>query len=246
MKTNNKILTQRSLFVFFIVLLVVTSCSPKVSKSFQKSYAPLDYREEVLVLDLYTPIPEGADDMGKIKIGDTGFTTNCDWNTVIEMAKIEARKVGGNVIKITKHKPPSAGSSTCHRITASVLRIENTEKLALTLKNDDVAADWDYALVHFYRFGGTGALINYDIHLGNNVICRSQSKWKTSVQVYNLGNNTLWASTESKTEIPVNFEPGREYYVRCGIQMGVLVGRPTLQLVDKRTGSAEFNSIKTK
>jgi len=232
--------------VILSILCIATACSPKVSKNITQSYAPLDYKEDVVVLDLQTPIPDGADHIGTIKIGDSGFSTDCDWNTVIETAKVEARKVGGNAIKITEHKPPSTFGSGCHRITAVVLRIDNAGEIASAAKTDDVVADWDYALLHIYRFGGAGALVGYDIHLGNEVICRAKNKWKTTIQIHSFGLNTVWASTESKIELPVNFEPGREYYIRCGIKMGIAVGRPTLELVDKNTGKTEFDSIKTK
>ena len=232
-------------YLLILVLFFATACSPKVSKTITKSYAPLDYKEDVLVLDLQTPVPVGADEMGTVKIGDTGFTNDCDWNTVIEKAKTEARKVGGNAIKITEHKPPNMGSS-CHRITAVILRMENAGEFASAIKATDEAADWDYALLHIYRSGGPGALVGYDVYLGNDVICRTKNKWKTTIQIRSFGLNTLWASTESKTEIPVNFEPGREYYIRCGMKMGVAVGRPTLELVDKNVGKSEFASIKTK
>jgi hypothetical protein len=158
---------------------------------------------------------------------------------------MEARKIGGNAIKISKHKPPNMGS-TCHRITAVILRIENASEIAAAAKIDDVAANWDYALLHIYRLGGPGAMVGYDVYLGNEVICRAKNRWKTTIQINSFGRNTVWASTESKTEIPVNFEPGREYYIRCGIKMGVMVGRPTLELVDKNVGKAEFASIKIK
>jgi len=236
---------KQKLLLIFYVSLIVSSCAPKVSKTITKSYTPLDFREDVLVLDLQTPIPDGADQMGTIKIGDSGFTTQCDWNIVIEKAKTEARKVGGNALKITEHKPPTAFGSNCHRITAIVLFLNNVGELATSVNNEDVVADWDYALLHVYRFGGQGALISYDVYLGNELICRAKNKWKTTIQIRSFGRNTIWASTESKTEVPVNFEPGREYFIRCGIKMGAVVGRPTLQLVDNKTGKVEFASIKS-
>jgi len=238
MKTHN--------LLILIALFFASACSPKVSKNITKSFAPLDYKDDVLVLDLQTPVPAGAEEIGTIKIGDTGFSTNCDWDIVIDKAKTEARKAGGNAIKIKDHKPPSPMGSSCHRITAVVLRIENAGEIAAAAKVEDVAADWDYALLHIYRFGGSGALVSYDIHLGDVVICRAKNKWKTTIQIYNFGLNTLWASTESKTELPVRIEPGREYYIRCGLKMGVIVGRPTLELVEKSRGRTEFASIKTK
>jgi hypothetical protein len=77
------------------------------------------------------------------------------------------------------------------------------------------------------------------------MLCKIKNNSKTTFEIRTFGRNTLWATTESKTELPVNFEPGREYYIRCGIKMGVLVGRPTLELVNKKTGKAEFAAAKT-
>ena len=150
---------QRQL-LFLSILLITASCSPKVSKTITTSYAPLDYKEEVMAIDLQTPIPDGAENMGTIKIGDSGLSSNCDYDTVLELAKTEARKVGGNAIKITEHKPPSAMGSGCHRITASVLYIKNAEELIAAAKIDDVAADWDYALLYIslWRSGCIGRL----------------------------------------------------------------------------------------
>jgi len=238
--------TQKKFLILLGTILVIASCAPKVSSVITKNYGPLDYTEDVLVFGLETFVPDGAEDMGTIKVGDSGFTTDCDWNIVLEKAKTEARKVGGNAIKITEHRTPDFMSS-CHRITATVLRISNASEIAASIKkDDDLVADWDYALLHIYRFGGQGALVSYDVYLGNEVICRARNRWKETIQIRSFGLNTVWASTESKTEIPVNFEQGREYYIRCGISMGIAVGRPTLQLVDNNTGKSEFASISTR
>lgn len=63
--------------------------------------------------------------LGEVKIGDTGFSTNCDYETVIDAAKLEARKVGGNAIKIVSHQNPDFVSS-CHRITATIYKITSS------------------------------------------------------------------------------------------------------------------------
>ncbi|HPS13955.1 MAG TPA: hypothetical protein PLB87_11800, partial [Prolixibacteraceae bacterium] len=52
------------------------------------------------------------------------------------------------------------------------------------------------------------------------------------------------ARTEVKDEIPIEIKFGNEYYIRCGITMGAFVGHPQLELVDKPSGKAEFQSIK--
>lgn len=103
----------------------------------------------------------------------------------------------------------------------------------------------DYALLHIYRPKNlVGALLGYDVHLGNEMICQVKNNWKTTIQIFNLGKNTIWAKTEAKTELPVNFLPGHEYYIRCGVKMGIITGRATFKLIDESTGKREFNSMK--
>ncbi len=65
------------------------------------------------------------------------------------------------------------------------------------------------------------------------------------IKVTQKGLNTIWAKTEAKTELPIDVEFGREYYLRCTVGMGLMVGRPKLELVNNRTGKAEFNFIKS-
>lgn len=103
-------------------ILILYACAPSVSTSISKHYPPLDYREEVKVIGLKEPMPANAEEIGSVKIGDSGFSTDCGWDIALEKAVNEARKRGGNAIKIIKHTPPNMGS-TCHRITALILRV---------------------------------------------------------------------------------------------------------------------------
>ena len=114
--------------VFLIIgsILILTSCSAKLTSSMQKTYAPLDYKEEVRVFGVGEEIPSNAEKLGTIKVGDSGFSVNCNYATVLDKAKTESRKVGGNALKITKHKKPDLWSS-CHRITADVYKIDSIE-----------------------------------------------------------------------------------------------------------------------
>lgn len=108
-------------------LILFSSCSPRISTSLSKNYPPLDYRQKVVVIDLDQPKPNNSEELGQIKVG-FGFSTKCNYEIVIDKAKLEARKVGGNAIKITKHKTPDLWS-TCHRITAITLKVEEFENL---------------------------------------------------------------------------------------------------------------------
>lgn len=225
-------------------VLILSSCTPKISTTISKNYSALDYREEVKVFGLQDPVPTNSEELGIVKIGDTGFSTICGWDVVIDKAKMEARKVGGNAIKITDHIPPSMMGSSCHRITAKILKVENFDSIPAAALMNSTLLNADYALLHVYRLSGVGALVNYDLHLGDTVICRVLNKWKKTIKIRRDGLNTLWAKTEAKEELPINIEFGNEYYIRCSVTMGAFVGRPKLELVDNQTGKAEYQSVK--
>ncbi|MGQ1891794.1 hypothetical protein ACT29H_15240 [Thermophagus sp. OGC60D27] len=234
-------------YVLLIIsaLILFSSCNPKISTSISRSYPPIDYKQDILVIGLDQSEPDNSEVLGQVKIGDTGFSSKCSYDIVIDKAKLEARKVGGNAIKIIKHRPPSALGSTCHRITAKILKVENIENYTSKDEEEDLL-DVDYAIINVYRYSGVGALISYDLFLGDSVICRVRNNFKTTIHIKKEGLNSLWAKTEGKTEVPIDVKMGKTYYVRCGIKMGAIVGRPKLELVDSKTGKLEFESFKAK
>lgn len=235
--------------IIYLLLIFVTSlvssCSPKVATIVDKGYSPLANTSKVLVLKETDQMPSNTESLGIVKISDSGMSTKCGYNTVIEKAKEEARKIGGNVIKLTEHLKPSIFGSSCHQITAHILKIDNFNQLVYE-KIEEKLLDVDYAILHVYRSSGIGPLVSYKLHLGDSVLCRVRNNFKTTLHIKKEGMNTLWAKTESKVEVPVDFEHGREYYLRCGVKMGAFVGRPKLTLVDRTTGKLEFQTIKPK
>jgi hypothetical protein len=66
-------------------------------------------------------------EIGSIKSGDNGLSTNCTYFEVIDRLKQLARQNGANVIKITEHKMPDRWSS-CERLTAKIYRVPNFRK----------------------------------------------------------------------------------------------------------------------
>jgi hypothetical protein len=231
----------------FVVLFGV-ACSPKVATTISKSYPVLDYKLEVIVIGLTDEIPRSAEEIGTIKIGDTGFSTNCGWDVVIEKAKIEARKAGGNALKIIEHKLPSAMGSSCDRITAKILRIDSPDDLMKLQIGQTSLPDttWGHAKLFVFRPSGYGSLVGYDLYLGDSLLCRVKSNTKIEVKLSQKGPNILWAKTESKEEVPITIEHGREYYLKCGMGMGVFVGRPKLELVERNQGNMMYNALKNK
>ena len=230
-----------------LLFILFNSCSLKITTSITKSYQPLDYKKDIIILQLSQEIPEGTETLGEVKIQDSGLSVNCSYDVAIDKAKTEARKVGGNAIKIIKHKKPELLGSSCHRITATILKIDNIESYVSDNSSDEELLDVDYAILKVYREKNfSGAIIAYNLQLGDSVICRVKNNFRETIHIKKDGLNTLWAKTESKVEIPINIKHGKTYYLRCGIKMGAFVGRPSLELVDSNTGKYEYESIKTK
>jgi hypothetical protein len=226
-------------------LMLFSSCHPKISTSISKSYPPLDYKQDVVVIGLDQSEPDSSEFLGQVKIGDTGFSTNCGYDEAIDKAKLEARKAGGNAIKIIEHIPPSIMGSSCHRITARILKVENVENFTPKVEQE-ILLDVDYAILNVYRYSGTGPLISYDLYLGDSIICRVKNNFKMTLHINKDGLNTLWARTEAKSEVPIDVKMGKIYYLRCGVTMGAFVGHPKLELIDPKIGKAEFESFKAK
>ncbi|MGV8091372.1 MAG: hypothetical protein AB2L24_05835 [Mangrovibacterium sp.] len=221
------------------VMIFFAACSPKVATTIYKSYGPVDNSAQVFLLGLEDAVPEHTELLGEISLAGKGATGT--YEGVINKAKTEAQKIGGNAIKIMEHKAPSGKPG--HQIRAQILKVAD---VSVIQQNDQPLGDVDYAIINVYRFNGVGPIINYDLHLGDMVICRVKNNYKTSVQVKKMGMNSLWAKTEAKDEIPVTIEPGREYYVKCSVVMGAFVGRPKLELIDPKIGKIEFASFNAK
>ena len=154
---------------FASMMLLFISCSPKVRTSIIKSYKAIDTKTEIVVIDLDREAPENSEILGTVKTGDSGFSTNCGYDVMININKQEARKAGGNATKIISHRFPSAMGSTCHRITANILKVENIENYALANEEQELL-DVDYAILNVYRFGGLGSLVGYNLRLGDSTL----------------------------------------------------------------------------
>lgn len=234
--------------VYSLLLVTMVACSPYVISDFSQKFPPIDYSAEVTVIGITEDFPDAAAELGTIAIGGNGFTTGCGYNQLLEKAKIEARKAGGNAIKIIEHLPPSLLGSPCDKIIVTVLRVEMADELDKLnhQEENEIDSTSKYALLYVYRPKVTMEWLTYDLHLGEEIICRVKNNSKQMIKVSTEGKNILWASTEKKTELPVDIEFGKEYYIRCSLEVGVLLAHPRLQLVDKKKGKLEYSKIKTK
>ena len=102
----------------------------------------------------------------------------------------------------------------------------------------------DCALLHIYRPGSmVGMAVSYDLKLNDEVVFRVKNKSKTTIKITNEGMKKLTAKTEATSELSIDVKFGQEYYVQCGVEMGVVVGRPKLDIVDNTKGKSDFVKI---
>ncbi len=234
--------------LFGLTIVLFFSCSPRVTTQLIKPYPTLDYKEEVFVIGLSEEAPPSATEIGTVKINDTGFSTNCGWEVVIGKAKLEARKVGGNAIKITEHRPSSITGSTCDNITAKILKVDNAALTNATIQKKIVSIDSNatYATLYVYRPNSLGFLVGYNLYLDDSLICRVKGFSKHEIKITNKGAKMLWARTEARVEVPIEIEFGKSYYLQCGMTMGIIVGHPQLQLVDESKGRGIYQNMRGK
>ena len=236
----------RHLLITIWAVAILSGCSPKITSSFTSHHTPLAKDAEVLVLDMAAPMPENAGVIGQIKIGDTGFTTkNGNYAAVLNIAKDEARKAGGNVVKITEHKSPDMLSSM-HRIKAVILRVDDLSVLSDDISDVEISTHPDYAVIYFYRESGAGALVSYDVYVGDTKVYRSRPNTNAEVKLYEEGDVEVWAKTEAKEVLPLTIRKGSDYFVRTSVSAGIMIGRPRMEIVSDKAGREEYESIKDK
>lgn len=110
------------LFLFLFISLVLISCGTSKTTSVLNYSTPLPAGTPVEVFGIGQKLPNDVKFIGSISIGDSGFTTKCSYQEVINDAINLARGMGGNVIQITEHKEPNI-LCDCHRIKADVYYI---------------------------------------------------------------------------------------------------------------------------
>lgn len=242
----------KKLFLIIALGILLQSCSPRINSHLSGiHYSPIDHKNDIYVMEVDEKIPEDSQFIGDLKIGDSGFSNNCGYSKVIEEAKKMARVSGANIILLTKVKKPNLGS-TCYRIKAKMYR--NLEESVLVeierniyLKNKSRLPDnADYAVVHFYRpryF--TGSAIGYKIkHNDKNSIGRIRNGSYFEYKIKDFGEHKFIAKTEAETSVTLNIEKGKEYFIRCGIKMGVIVARPEMYKIENRIAIDELKEMK--
>ncbi len=117
--------------IFGLLILAVLLGSCGLSKNVVRSgdIARPQYFGEITVLDNFASLPEGAEQVATIFIGDKGATVDCSYNKVLAESMKQARKYGGNYLVINRHFVTGLFSD-CHQIASTAYWVDpaKTEK----------------------------------------------------------------------------------------------------------------------
>jgi hypothetical protein len=217
--------------------------------SFLQSTAQTDPLANVVVYKEGMSLPSSAKKIGNVKVGD-GFRFNCGYDVTLNAVKQKAIEIGGNAIKLTSVKSPDL-MSTCYRMKADVYTIAkgdipvtvlNEKKFEDSITHSLISDTASYALLYVYRpKSSLGVFVQYNLHADDSFLCRVKYDDKYIVKLRKAGNTRLWARTEARDELNLNVKPGKVYFLRCSLAMGIAVGRPVMELVNLNQGLSEFN-----
>lgn len=105
---------KRILIAFLPIFFI--SCGANIKSNFTSQNKALTIEDKVAFLDIQNEVPGSAKKLGEAKFGDSGFSTNCSFNTNLISARKLARANGANIVKIIKKTEPDLWSS-CYRMT---------------------------------------------------------------------------------------------------------------------------------
>ena len=151
-------------FLVLALLLFLCSCgSMRITTSIVKKYPSLQEDEPIEVYFNTSEVPIESEALGIVRAFDSGTSNKCDSLTAVEHLKTEARKVGGNAVKVTKYIKPSHWGSSCHQMEGAILRIHDFNSASSeieehitsdTIKPERILPPWRFGLNAGYSWRG--------------------------------------------------------------------------------------------
>lgn len=114
---------QMTKFLSLITVVGFISCSPKITSNFTNPQPKLSLDEKVALLDIEHDLPKNIIKIGDLRFQDSGFSTDCSFNSLMTQARNEARKNGANIVKVVDKKKPDLWSS-CHRLKIELYKYD--------------------------------------------------------------------------------------------------------------------------
>jgi hypothetical protein len=98
-------------------------------------------------------------------------------------------------------------------------------------------------VIIYRRNSPSGFAVTYDVLANAKYITKVTNNFYYSGQ-FDVGYTTFTAKTEREVSASMNLEPGKTYYLRCGVSSGIWMGVPSLEFVSENTGIVESSKIK--
>ncbi len=244
----------KKLFIIPCIILFLGCATSGSTQLANNNFSRLQNSDPVVVLTEKETLSENSEFVGDIKVGDSGLTIECGYLKIIEDATARARKAGANIIKIVELKEPEFLGSTCYRLQAKIYRNLDAVAIAKISENRDqknksrLPEDSDYALIHFYRprlsIAALGSF-GYKIKDGNDsILGRLRGGEKFVFKTKKFGDQSSFALAETKEEMKIKVEKGKEYFVRGGATPGIITVRAQLTITENLIGQKEFEAMK--
>jgi len=235
---------------YLVFVIISQSCAPLVkSKLSNPSSVQLPTDADVHVVFNEELIPKESNYVGLLKVGDTGFSVDCGYSSIMDLAREEAKRKGANIIAITKFKKPNM-ASVCYRIKAKLYRNDNPKLLGNLAENlaeinkSTLPKDADYAVIHFYRpryFPGSA--IGYTVKLNEGeVVGKIRNGSFFTYKTTDFGPVKFW-SKDKEEYISLDIQPGQEYFMKCTVKAGFPIAQPDMFTIENEIGRREYKEM---
>ena len=250
----NKLIT-----VTFSALILLSSCSPRIISVIKKTHSS-NFNDSVFLYEINQTVNCNYEDLGTFKIDNTDLTKLSKYDKIINYAKSEARKIGGNAIKILDHTGPQAemmglgvAFTTSHNAVFKILKIFPDQPASKTQQNDSTlfgkSALYFYEqnneFSSYYRPTGMESIAfsmgyGYQLLLDDSLIVKMGKNWKKSAFItQKKGNHIIKAKIkDGNFQIPLNLESGKDYYVRLRYSVS---GKRYFEVVSNDLGEFEYS-----
>ncbi len=236
---------KQSVISIFLILMCITVLAQKKNNS---SIYTTDY-SDILVIPVGHPLPDSCQVIDKLNIGDNGYNMGCDYTSILKLAEKITKGAHGNILKINAMKEPDKWCD-CYRLYGTVLYRTNLTCLKADKIDDSIVRykfgdTAKYAILYVYRLGNDkGALVGYNVSIGDSTICRSKNNSGYEIKLRKEGKIKLFATTESSSSEELDVKFRHIYYLKCSIMTGEFVGKPYIENVDEYMGQFEYGKVK--
>ena len=124
MKTMNKKVISKVVVISSVAVLTLSACSPRVMTEVTTHYLSRSV-DEVTVFDVGDTVPNNSMALGRVAVLDRGFTTNCEYDRMLSLAKEKTAETGGNGLLLTVHTEPKTSGSNCHQLMGTMFLMKD-------------------------------------------------------------------------------------------------------------------------